>query len=72
MFAPYQVNDDLLAMASRDVIFMHCLPARRGEEVTSEVLDGPHSQVLLQSANRVHLQMALLMWLIGGETTPPL
>jgi ornithine carbamoyltransferase len=71
VFAPYQVNDNLLAMASRDVIFMHCLPARRGEEVTSEVLDGPHSQVLLQSANRVHLQMALLMWLIGGETTPP-
>ncbi len=70
VFAAYQVNDDLLALASRDVIFMHCLPARRGEEVTSEVLDGPHSQVLLQSANRVHLQMALLMWLIGGETAP--
>ena len=71
VFAPYQVNDDLLALASRDVVFMHCLPARRGEEVTSEVLDGPHSQVLLQSANRVHLQMALLMWLMGGEATPP-
>jgi ornithine carbamoyltransferase len=67
IFAPYQVNDTLLARASRDVIFMHCLPAHRGEEVTSEVLDGPHSQVLLQSANRVHLQMALLMWLIGGK-----
>jgi ornithine carbamoyltransferase len=67
VFAPFQVNDELLARASRDVVFMHCLPAHRGEEVTSEVLDGPHSQVLLQSANRVHLQMALLMWLIGGK-----
>ena len=69
VFAPYQVNDDLLAMASSDVIFMHCLPAHRGEEVTSEVLDGRHSQVLLQSANRVHLQMALLVWLVGGKPT---
>jgi ornithine carbamoyltransferase len=67
VFAPFQVNDELLARAARDVVFMHCLPAHRGEEVTSEVLDGPHSQVLLQSANRVHLQMALLMWLIGGK-----
>ncbi len=67
VFAPFQVNDDLLALASRDVIFMHCLPAHRGEEVTSEVLDGPHSQVLLQAANRVHLQMALLVWLVGGK-----
>jgi ornithine carbamoyltransferase len=67
VFAPYQVNDELLAHAGSDVIFMHCLPARRGEEVTSEVLDGPASQVLLQAANRVHFQMALLLWLIGGK-----
>ena len=48
---------------------MHCLPAHRGEEVTSDVLDGPHSQVLLQAANRVHLQMALLLWLMGGTSS---
>ena len=52
VFAPYQVNEDLLAQASPDVIFLHCLPAHRGEEVTSEVLDGPASQVFLQAANR--------------------
>ena len=67
VFAPFQVNEGLLAQASRDVIFMHCLPAHRGEEVTSEVLDGPASQVLLQAANRVHFQMALLLWLMGGK-----
>jgi ornithine carbamoyltransferase len=67
VFAPFQVNDDLLALASRDVIFMHCLPAHRGEEVTSDVLEGPRSQVLLQAANRVHFQMALLLWLMGGK-----
>ena len=47
---------------------MHCLPAHRGEEVTSEVLDGPHSQVLLQAANRLHFQMALLLWSMGWKT----
>jgi ornithine carbamoyltransferase len=67
VFAPFQVNEALLAQAARDVIFMHCLPARRGEEVTSEVLDGPCSQVLLQAANRVHFQMALLLWLMSGK-----
>jgi ornithine carbamoyltransferase len=67
VFAPFQVNEALLAQAARDVIFMHCLPAHRGEEVTSEVLDGPCSHVLLQAANRVHFQMALLLWLMGGK-----
>jgi len=67
IFAPYQVNRDLLACAGPDVIFMHCLPAHRGEEVTSDVLDGPRSQVLLQAANRLHFQMALLVWLLGVE-----
>ncbi len=67
IFAPYQVNEALLARAGPDVVFMHCLPAHRGEEVTSEVLDGPSSQVLLQAANRVHFQMALLLWLMGGK-----
>ena len=54
----------MLAQAAADVIFLHCLPAHRGEEVTSEVLDGPRSQVILQAANRLHFQMALLLWLL--------
>jgi ornithine carbamoyltransferase len=50
------------------VIFLHCLPAHRGEEVTAEVLDGPRSLVILQAANRLHFQKALLVWLLAGET----
>jgi ornithine carbamoyltransferase len=67
IFAPYQVNDDLLAFADAEVVFMHCLPAHRGEEVASAVLDGPRSQVLLQAANRLHFQIALLVWLLGEK-----
>ncbi len=55
----------LLARAGPDAIFLHCLPAHRGEEVTSEVLDGPRSQVIPQAANRLHFQKALLVWLLG-------
>ncbi len=69
-FAAFQVTEALLAQARGDVIFMHCLPAHRGEEVSAEVLDGPHSWVLLQAANRVHFQMALLLWLMGGQIAP--
>jgi ornithine carbamoyltransferase len=68
VFAPYQVNDDLMALAGTGAVFMHCLPAHRGEEVTSAVLDGPHSQVVLQAANRLHFQMALLVWLLGTRS----
>jgi ornithine carbamoyltransferase len=68
VFEPYQVNEDLLSRARSDVIFLHCLPAHRGEEVTSSVLDGPHSQVILQAANRLHFQVALLVWLLGEDT----
>ena len=64
VFAPYQVNHDLMAQAKTDAIFLHCLPAHRGEEVTSDVLDGPRSQVIPQAANRLHFQMALLVWLL--------
>jgi ornithine carbamoyltransferase len=64
-FAPYQVDERMLSLARNDVIFLHCLPAHREEEVTSDVLDGPKSQVLLQAANRLHFQMALLLWLLG-------
>jgi ornithine carbamoyltransferase len=64
-FARYRVDEDLISRARKDVIFLHCLPAHREEEVTAGVLDGPHSQVLLQAANRLHFQMALLVWLLG-------
>ena len=68
-FRPFQVNAALLAGLPREAIFLHCLPAHREEEVTSGVLDGPHSQVLLQAANRLHFQMALLVWLLADAPT---
>jgi len=63
-FADYQVNEALMARCP-DAVFMHCLPARRGEEVTDGVIDGPKSIVLPQAANRLHLQKGLLAWLLG-------
>jgi ornithine carbamoyltransferase len=63
-FRPFQVNEALLAGAGPDAIFLHCLPARRGEEVTSEVLDGPRSIIIPQAANRLHFQKGLLIWLL--------
>jgi ornithine carbamoyltransferase len=62
--AYYQVNKDLLAAAAPDAIVLHCLPAHRGEEITDDVLDGPHSAVLDQAENRLHAQKALLAWLL--------
>ncbi len=59
-FLPFQVNSDLLRHAKKDAIFMHCLPAHRGEEVTSEVIDGPQSRVWDQAENRLHVQKAIL------------
>lgn len=71
-FLPYQVNKSLLAGASPDVVVLHCLPAHRGEEITDEVLDGPHSAVFDQAENRLHAQKALLAWLVGaGATSSP-
>ena len=67
IFAPYQVNAALMARAPRNAIFLHCLPARRGEEVTAEVIDGPQSRVLDQAANRLHAQKGLLAWLLGTQ-----
>lgn len=64
-FADYQVNDALMAQAKPDAIFMHCLPAHRGEEVTDEVLDGPQSVALDQAENRLHAQKAVLALLVG-------
>ena len=64
-FSRYQVNDDLLAMAP-DALVMHCLPAHRGEEITSDVMDGPRSIIFDQSENRLHAQKALLVELLAG------
>ena len=65
MFAPYQVNAALMAAAAPDALFMHCLPAHRGEEVTSEVIESPASVVFDQAENRLHTQKALLQMLLG-------
>ena len=65
MFAPYQVNEDLMNLAEEDAIFLHCLPAHRGQEVTAEVIDGPQSRVFDQAENRLHAQKALLYLLLG-------
>ena len=64
-FRRYQVNAELMALANREAIFMHCLPAHRGDEVTNEVVDGPQSVVFDQAENRLHAQKALLALLIG-------
>jgi ornithine carbamoyltransferase len=63
-FAGFQVNEQLLALAPAHAKVLHCLPAHRGEEVTSEVLDGPRSVVFRQAGNRMHAQKALLKWLL--------
>jgi ornithine carbamoyltransferase len=64
-FADYQVNQDLMRQADSDACFLHCLPARRGEEVTDQVMDGPQSVVVQQAGNRMHAQKGLLAWLLG-------
>lgn len=65
VFKPYQVNAALMAKASPDAIFMHCLPAHRGEEVTDEVMDGPQSVVFDEAENRLHAQKGILAWCFG-------
>jgi len=66
-FAAYRVDDALLAAAGRDAVAMHCLPAHRGEEIASSVMDGPQSLIFEQSENRLHVQKALLVELLGGD-----
>ncbi len=65
IFAPYQVNEALMALAKPGALFMHCLPAHRGEEVTAEVFESPASIVFDQAENRLHCQKALLMMLLA-------
>jgi ornithine carbamoyltransferase len=66
-FSGYTVDDRMMAAAQPDAVFMHCLPAHRGEEVTDSVIDGPQSVVVEQAENRLHLQKALLVALAGGS-----
>lgn len=63
--APFQVTKDLMRAAAPDALFLHCLPAHRGEEVTAEVIDGPQSAIFDEAENRVHAQKAVLLWCLG-------
>jgi ornithine carbamoyltransferase len=65
LLKPYQVNKALMGLAAKDAIFMHCLPAHRGDEVTDEVIDGPQSVVFDEAENRLHAQKAILAWALS-------
>ncbi len=67
-FADYQVNEKLMAKAPEGALFMHCLPAHRGEEVTDAVMDGPQSVVVQQAGNRLHVQKGVLAWILGAQS----
>ena len=64
----YQVNTALMAKAKPDALFMHCLPAHRGEEVTDEVMDGPRSVVFDEAENRLHAQKGILTWCLNATS----
>jgi ornithine carbamoyltransferase len=66
LLKPYQVNGRLMGVADKDAVFMHCLPAHRGEEVTDEIMDGPQSVVFDEAENRLHAQKGILAWCLGA------
>lgn len=65
IFKPFQVNSQLLELANKNYLVMHCLPAHRGEEITDEVIEGRHSIVFDQAENRLHIQKAIMVWLLN-------
>lgn len=67
VYLPFQVNSDLMKIAKPEALFMHCLPAHRGDEVTDEVIDGPQSVVFDEAENRLHAQKAILAWCLEGN-----
>jgi ornithine carbamoyltransferase len=67
MLAPYAVDSELMSKAAKGAIFMHCLPAYRGHEVSAEVIDGPQSVVFDEAENRLHGQKAILAWCLGAQ-----
>jgi ornithine carbamoyltransferase len=68
LLGAYSVDSDLMKVAADDAVFMHCLPAYRGHEVSADVLDGPQSVVFDEAENRLHAQKAVLSWCLGGLT----
>ena len=66
-FAPFQVNGKLMAAAPSNALFLHCLPAKRNEEVTDEVMDSPNSVIVEQAGNRMHVQKGILAWLLAAQ-----
>jgi len=67
VFSSYQVNSYIMSLARPDAIFLHCLPAHRGEEVTSDVIDGPQSMVYEEAENRLHVQKAVMVLLMSDN-----
>ena len=66
-FRGFKVDESLMSRAKKDAIFLHCLPAHRGEEVAAAVIDGPQSRVWDEAENRLHIQKAIMAVLLGGE-----